>query len=69
MQEDRRLISLDKNKPTSYVSIYSKVAVTCVKLSLFSEFQQLVAGCLDSQKKGPPNKNHPSLIYIEIGVV
>lgn len=73
MQEDGRLISLNKNKPTSYVSVYSKGAVTCVKLSLFPEFQQLVASCLHRQKKkkkkAPNNKTHPSLIYTEIGVV
>lgn len=51
-QEAQGLLLWTRTKPLATVfSIYSEVDIRCVKLSLLSEFQQLVAGCLDIQLK------------------
>lgn len=60
------LLLRTRTKPLAAVfSIYSETDVRCVKLSLLSEFHQLVADCLGIQLK----TQQLSLINTEIGVV
>lgn len=52
LQETQGLLLWTRTKPLATVfRIYSELDIRYVKLSLLSEFQQLVAGCLDIQLK------------------